>query len=383
MDKDALIKKTAVAAAIFLAFILLTIVYRMNPDIRFSEGAYDPKSISATDIKLYGWENQNKSWEIEAQECWTTKSQDQIHFMGIKNGTLYSGKHPIIYGLKAQQAVSWTYLNKVEASSDQVLEAYIDLSSAAGEGKGKTKSGYSYLKAKSLTYFSQTKRSEAKNVYISNKRYNLHSQNMAVDHSSNIASFSGSPRLMTDNISLSAVTIESMFDKELLKAYGDVVVQILGKKPSTITGSMLEYTLDDKSGKITGNAIFLQKQKKAKAGIMIFDEKKKTAFLTGGVASEFTNDKNEPTLVSSQHLSVNTGNGDCTANSSVVVIQKDKKAKSDAAVYNEKEKTITMTGNVFVEKGNGWIKNEQVIVSVKDRTFDATGNVEGEFTIER
>ena len=91
----------------------------------------------------------------------------------------------------------------------------------------------------------------------------------------------------------------------------------------------------------------------------------------------------EKTIVTADKMFLRFDDKNFTAKGNVVVIQKGKRAKSNFAKYNEENEEIEMTGNVFMEKKDQWIKTEKIIVSVKNEAFHAIGNVETEFIIKK
>jgi lipopolysaccharide export system protein LptA len=89
----------------------------------------------------------------------------------------------------------------------------------------------------------------------------------------------------------------------------------------------------------------------------------------------------EKTVLTSDELIFSTRTGDARASGSVIVSQRQREAKADRAVYNDKDETLLLSGNVFLKKGKDWISCRKVIVSVKNETFEAIGSVEAEFKL--
>jgi lipopolysaccharide export system protein LptA len=65
----------------------------------------------------------------------------------------------------------------------------------------------------------------------------------------------------------------------------------------------------------------------------------------------------------------------------VEVTQKGREARSETAVYDDKNETLTLTGNVHMKKAKEWISAGKVIVSVRDETFEALGSAEAQFKL--
>ena len=89
----------------------------------------------------------------------------------------------------------------------------------------------------------------------------------------------------------------------------------------------------------------------------------------------------EKTILSADQLDLSTKTGDAKAYGSVHVVQKEKEARADQAVYDDKEETMVLTGNVSLKKKDDWVKAEKVLVSVRNETFEAVGSVEAEFKL--
>jgi len=87
----------------------------------------------------------------------------------------------------------------------------------------------------------------------------------------------------------------------------------------------------------------------------------------------------EKTTITADQFEISATKGDTVASGNVVVAQNGKLSKSDTAKYDEKKEDIIMTDNVYMEKEGQWVKTNKIIVSVKNETFDAIGNVETKF----
>ena len=235
-----------------LPFCLLAYLYISSKDIQLMGGSPDKKSIAANNVTLYGWEGPNKSWQIKAKEFWTTKNQDITEFSGVTDGIVFIRKYPVIYGLKADKVDILTFQNKIDASSKNMLEAFIDIS-AAGTPKDSAaisaKSGYSFLRAKSLTYYTFTKKTDALFFSISNNKYKATAGKLNIDHNQGLASFCEWPKLIATDIGLTATTIESMYEKDEIRGYGNVIIETLKNIPSKISGNTFVYSLKNKIGR--------------------------------------------------------------------------------------------------------------------------------------
>ena len=74
----------------------------------------------------------------------------------------------------------------------------------------------------------------------------------------------------------------------------------------------------------------------------------------------------EKTILTADQLDLSTKTGDAKAYGAVHVVQKEKEARADQAVYDDKEETMVLTGNVYLKKKADWVKAEKVLVSVHE-----------------
>jgi len=64
-----------------------------------------------------------------------------------------------------------------------------------------------------------------------------------------------------------------------------------------------------------------------------------------------------------------------------MVTQKGRETRADSAVYDDKNEVLTLSGNVFIKKEEVWVQCKQVIVSIRDETFEAIGVAEAKFKL--
>ena len=89
-----------------------------------------------------------------------------------------------------------------------------------------------------------------------------------------------------------------------------------------------------------------------------------------------------PVHLSADRLVVRLGTRDMEAGGSVKVEQEGRLATGDRAVYTERTQTIVVSGNVRMREADGsWLRADRVVIAIAEETFEATGNVETEFTV--
>ena len=68
------------------------------------------------------------------------------------------------------------------------------------------------------------------------------------------------------------------------------------------------------------------------------------------------------------------------AKGGVTVIQKDQNAAGDSAIFNMRENTVTLTGNVVVTRGQDVLRGQRLVVNLDNGTSKMDqGRVEGLF----
>jgi lipopolysaccharide export system protein LptA len=68
------------------------------------------------------------------------------------------------------------------------------------------------------------------------------------------------------------------------------------------------------------------------------------------------------------------------AKGGVVVVQKDQNATGDAAIFNMRENTVTLTGNVVVTRGQDILRGQRLVVDLTSGVSKMDqGRVEGLF----
>ncbi len=73
---------------------------------------------------------------------------------------------------------------------------------------------------------------------------------------------------------------------------------------------------------------------------------------------------------------------DMEAEGAVQVEQEGRLAAGDRAVYTERDRRIVVTGHVRMREADGsWLRADRVVIALDEEIFEATGNVETEFTV--
>lgn len=394
--------------SVIVILCALGYLYIIIPDIQLLDTGGTGKAVEISGVKVTGWEKGKKAWEITAASADANRAQDLVHINDVADGRVYKDGRLVVKSLKAKEVILTSYRDLIEAfgSGDaSPLTARIEMSRLSKGAKDKKESGFTFIKAPHLTYNSGTKKSEADDAVIMNKKYSGKAGHMSVDHNSNLAVMTIRPVFKAGGHVISAMTIESYYADDAAKALGRVLLKLNNrdKGPATVAGDMLDFSVSDYSAEITGNVKFSQKGKVSFSKFLAYDDKQRTVLLTGSVKTLISSGEavlrsatvsrlrgeetrkrlKEGTLMNSDRLDVSMKDGNARAEGHVEVKQKTGSAKADTAVYDDNNETITMTGNVYLRKGDEWIKTDRIIVDVANERFEAKGRVESVFRLKK
>jgi len=336
-----------ISALAILGFGILIFVAVKSPSINLLGMAPPEKVIEFKDTKLIGRSNGQKTWEITAEEIWSTKNQGMTTFENVKDGTIYKNGRAVVKNLRASKVRYHRWSGDVEAFDG--ASALVDLENIASGESSSGKTRFVTLIADEMKYNKDSEIAQAKgNVRIFEKDFEIRGSKMEIKGKSNKALISGGVRI--------------------------------AKEKTKITGNNMDADLSGQTYIISGNAALSQEDKLVSGETAFLDEEKGTVRLENNVRFFI---KEENAILSCDAIDLSTENENGEASGSVLITQKEKRAKSDRAVYTSDSETVVMTGNVYIEREGEWIKTEKVIVSLKDESFEAVGRVEAEFKIKK
>lgn len=337
-----------------------------------------------------------KVWEFSAKAGWVGKNKDITNLSDIISGTFYKDGEILIKNFTAKQVSAFRQSKKVEAKE---TEAQIAIT---GKRSNKKRT-YSKIKANFFRYDPDNKESYLSgDIKLVDKKTNLYSDNMKISHDKEIAWLTKNINIKREDVSLSCHELEYQAKTEKLLANSKVDATISGKEKTKIKSDYLQMYIDENKDITISSEVEAQQGKKAcTADKAIYNKKIKEITLSGSVetviesgkalikeetANKLKNKKldellKNKTLQSSDSLVLSTINGDYKAFGNILVRQKGKEAKAERADYSDKNETITLTDNVYLKEKERWIKCQKVIVSVKDKTLEASGQVEAEFKL--
>lgn len=394
---------------VVLGFAYFLISPRESPYLKETDRE---KSAEFKSVYVTGRKEGKKSWEFFAESGWSTKDQEMTYLTNVSRGNIYKDGELIVKNLVAKRAKAYRTTNVVESfgkeegspESQSKLLAYIDL----GRVSDKEKVEWIKLIADYLKYYEKEKKSEASGkVKVVKKDSQIFAEKIYIDHEKKIANIKEDVILLRKDGKLSADEIEYLGEEEKLIAKGKVNFKISEKnKRETLTTKLKcekasFFTDSEKDLSAEGSLEVIQKHKMSVAQAGTYIPKKKELILTDGVTSviekagailkeetakklsnpDVKNILKEKTILRCRKLTLSTFSGNGEAVGSVEVFQKGREAKADFGKYNDQEEILILTGNAFLKKEKDWVKCKEVVVSVRDETFEAKGQVEAEFKL--
>jgi lipopolysaccharide assembly outer membrane protein LptD (OstA) len=184
----------------------------------------------------------------------------------------------------------------------------------------------------------------------------------------------------------------------------DRTARTLASQDTKITAERLRFRWDANEAEAEGGVILTQPDKTARAERVTYSESRGVIELTGkveieqrsgewlvdgGVVTKPRGGEGAKVLTAPVHLwadrlVIRTETKDMQADGRVKVEQDGRVATGDRAVYTERNRTIVVSGNVRLREADGsWLRADKVVIAIDDETFEASGNVETEFTVTR
>lgn len=402
--------KIVYVACIFSLIILGIAYYLISPkESPFFTEEKTEKIAEFKETRVSGRKEGKKVWEFYAQEGWTTKDREITYLSKIRQGEIYKGGKVVVHKLTAPYGKAYRHSENIEVfglpegqkEGPSQLKAYLALGRFSQTRK-EEQDEWTKLVANSLKYFPAEKRSFMEgNVELHKKDSIIYAEKIIVDHERKIADITGKIKIKRKDGVFHADSTQYTSDDERLEASGNVDLNIvdgaLKTRIKSDRASFFTNMAQDMS--IAGNLEVAQGKKIAVAEEGIYSQKRKELAMKGKVRAIFEKARailkdetvkklgnpearkilKEKTVLTSEALVFSTHTGDATASGSVFVSQKGREAKADEAVYDEKNETLTLSGNVSLKKEEDWVSSRKVIVSIRDETFEAIGAVEAKF----
>ncbi|MDQ7850816.1 MAG: LptA/OstA family protein [Armatimonadota bacterium] len=179
-------------------------------------------------------------------------------------------------------------------------------------------------------------------------------------------------------------------------------VDALAREETTITAEQMRFRWDVPEAEARGDVRVRQRDRAARAARGWYSEAQGRLLLEGDVVVEgLTGDlllpEGErpaseearqvlaaPARLACQRLTLFLQSRDMEAEGEVKLTQGARLATGDSARYTHRDRRVTVSGNVYLqdEDGNS-IRADQVIIALREETFEALGNVRTEFKVRR
>ena len=394
------------AASLILLFIVYFITLPKQAGFEFQN---IEKILEFKQAFIGGHEEGKKVWSFYAQQGWSGKDKAVTYLEGVSQGQFYNKKGELLLrDLNALRVKAQRYSKVVEAyglpegatTGESKLTADISFSKVSGKRK------YADLLTDYLKYTPNRKWSELKgHIRLKDPKLILYCGEMEIDHDKGVAYLRDNINIKRKDLSLTSRELTYFSDEERLNALGSVESRIKSEpKPTRLLADQITLFADEnKDFTAAGNLLVFQGSKTAVAEEAVYNQPQKKLQLKGKVKTviekarailkEDTAKKlkseearkllKEKTVLTSDSLEMSTKNGDAVAKGSVLVTQKGREGKAEQAIYNDQSEDITLTGKVYLKKQREWIKCQEILVSVKNETFEAVGSVEAEFKLKK
>jgi lipopolysaccharide export system protein LptA len=141
-------------------------------------------------------------------------------------------------------------------------------------------------------------------------------------------------------------------------------------EPLKIRAVALEVREKDKLATFTGDVYVLQGDTEMRCKVLVVSYEAETDTRTANAAA--------PGPGGGQQVRLIEAKGD------VVVVQKDQNATGDAAIFNMRENTVTLLGNVVVTRGSNVLRGQRLVVDLTSGVSKMDGGrIDGIFQSER
>jgi lipopolysaccharide assembly outer membrane protein LptD (OstA) len=368
-------RKMITPAIAVILIALAVYVIKVSDKINLLQTFIPEKIAVLKNVHMSGKEGEH-SWEIFAKEGWTGRDKNTTTFEFITEAEIDKNNRPLIKDLKARRLkISKNKDIEIlkgadeEKGGDRYLNMLIDFNAVSNK---KTKRQFSSLTADSVKFNPNTEKATIiGNIRIFKDKLLIKSEKIDLDLNKNVATFESRSSFSKEGSRLFANSAVAFFDEDKIFMSGSIEVI---QKNKTAESDAATYNDRSKTIVLSSNVKAVIK----KLGNMI---KEKNAKKIKG--KEAKSALQEKTVITCDNLQLSNDKGDCRAYGRVRVLQKEKEAKSDEAVYQENSENIVLTGNVYMKRKDDWVRANKVIVSVDKETFEAIGKVETIFKVKR
>lgn len=388
---------------VFFSLLVLAIAYWLIAprDYTFFTQDKSDKLAEFHKTRVVGRQNGQTVWELNAGSGWTDKAQEITYLTDVRQGKLYNKKGQLVlHGLRAPSARAWRHSEIVEATGG--VNAYLDIGKFTREPK--KEADWLRMTGAVIKYLPAEKRSElAGKITLTQHDSVIRAGRVAIDHERKSANLQGNIRLTRRDSDIVAETLEYFGETEALKAAGRITLRLKESRTRTlIKCDRADLSVDlDRDIDLAGSVEVAQGKKLSLAGAGTYSRRRQQLLLRDGTRTVLEKAANEikpetarqldspeqkkllrqKTVIAAREMVFSLQTGDARATGSVEVTQQGREARSDSAFYDDKLETLALSGNVHLKRGEEWLSCQQVVISVKNETFEARGVREARFNL--
>ncbi|MFA5114151.1 MAG: hypothetical protein WC529_07655 [Candidatus Margulisiibacteriota bacterium] len=388
---------------VFFSLLVLAVAYWLIAprDYTFFTQDKSDRLAEFHQTRVVGRQDGQTVWELNAGSGWTDKAQEITYLTDVRQGKLYNKKGQLVlHGLRAPSARAWRHSEIVEATGG--VNAYLDIGKFTREPK--KEADWLRMTGAVIKYLPAEKRSElAGKITLAQHDSVIRAGRVAIDHERKSANLQGNIRLTRRDSDIVAETLEYFGETEALKAAGRITLRLKESRTRTlIKCDRADLSVDlDRDIDLAGNVEVTQGKKLSLAGAGTYSRRRQQLLLRDGTRTVLEKAANEikpetarqldspeqkrllrqKTVIAAREMVFSLKTGDARATGSVEVTQQGREARSDSAFYDDKLETLALSGNVYLKRGEEWLSCRQVIISVKNETFEARGVQEAKFNL--
>jgi hypothetical protein len=418
------------SAVVFVILILILLFLPVQEDF-LKVGPPEMKAVELENVTVAGYKKGKRAYEITAQYVWSPRTTDRATLENISDGKAYDNGRVVLRDLQARRVYANSAIDELVAQ-EGVRATVIRKKQKDTEQKEVT------VWAENMVYNGQDKKTKVSGtIRLAQNDTQVDAETAQIDHDKDTVTFSEPFKVIHKNIFLTAKSLRTYLNNERFLLEGKA--KIIRKKEKLPTGDIderelafkkddLEINADTIDGrlrqekaqaKLSGRIVVVQKGKRAFADEGFYDEQKDYVELRkakqGGTVTSSVQSSGQAGLILDKTdwllnketlrklknpktretfskqttmlgdiLRMRINKKDVTAQGNVKVTQQSKLAYADRAYYIDKEDIIRLYGNVRFQTDDGtWLSADEAVVSLKDNTFRAVGEVESKIMLEK
>lgn len=333
---------------------VIFIIAIVTQDIVVLEKGERPKKIIEIDnAHITGRQDGKKIWEIWANHAWSPLGERVTNFEDITNGLVFQKDRLLIRNVRASKIKVYRSTDDMEMFGSPTLEAEVNLWESRPNQ-------FASLETEYLKYKHNKEQTQLlRKIKIQDKDEIILANRIVIDNKKNTAKISGNLKYQRKNLILRGEPLLADLEKETISIDSGFRAVISPEAGDTqtdktnVSGKRLKYFIKDDVVDMKKGIHIQQGKRWIKGDKAVFLNAEKELIIEENVDSLLEED----TYLKSKYLSVSTENKDAIAEFNVTVNQPGKLAFGNAGKYEDKTKTLTLSGNVkaVFEKGRDLI----------------------------